>query len=190
MNEIQQPNQQYQFYLNTPWNEFDNYFNIKLFVKEIQSKADEPRIYIAKCPFCGNIFYSKRAATFHKCQKPEQIKYKLAIVYLIKWICFKMISINAIEDPLFKTFCQILDPEIIIPPPAVMRSLIINFSDFLLEYQFRNTQSNYFSILIDGKTQNTLHFISIILFTRNQYIYYTTKMVKSESAVNISNILR
>lgn len=101
-----------------------------------------------------------------------------------------MISINAIEDPLFKTFCQILDPEIIIPPPAVMRSLIINFSDFLLEYQLRNTQSNYFSILIDGKTQNTLHFISIILFTRNQYIYYTTKMVKSESAVNISNILR
>ena len=40
MDEIQQPNQQYQFYLNTPWNEFDNYFNIKLFVKEIQSKAE------------------------------------------------------------------------------------------------------------------------------------------------------
>lgn len=190
MSEIQQPNQQIQFYLNTPWYEVVNCFNMKILVKELQLKEDQPRIFIGKCPFCGNLFYSKRTASFHFCQPQEENKIRMAMIYLIKWLCFKMIPLNAIEDPLFKSFCYILDPNLIIPPPAEMRSIIISFSDCLLNYQIKKARSKYFSILIDGKTQNDIHFISIILYSRTQYIYYITKKVCSENAVNISKILR
>ena len=148
------------------------------------------RILIAKCPYCGNIFYSQKTASFHFCKKQKETKYRLVIIYLIKWLSFKMISFNAIEDLLFKSFCHILDFDIKLPPPAEMRVLIISFSDFLLNYQIRNANSKYFSILIDGKTQNDAHFISIILFSRTQYIYYITKKVRFKNAVSISKILR
>lgn len=138
--------------------------------------------------YCGNIFFSQKTSAFHFCKKHKETKYRLAMIYLIKWLSFKMISLNAIEDPLFKSFCHILDPYFIIPPSAEMRSIIIFFSDFLLNYQIRNAKSIYFSFLIDGKTQNDSHFISIILFSRTQYIYYITKKVRSENAFSVSKI--
>lgn len=162
MSEIQQSTQQNQFYLNTPWYEVNNCHNILVLVKEFQLKEDQQRIFNSKCHYCGNFFIQKRQ---------EENKFRMAMIYLVKWLCFKIILLNAIEDPLFKSFCYILNPIIIIPPPAMMISIIIAFSDCLLNYQIRKTRSKYFSIFIDGKTQSDMNFyINNFIFVNSIYI--------------------
>lgn len=158
MNQKRQSSTQPQFYINTLWFELTNYFNNIILVKEIQMNEDEPLFYIAKCPSCRTIFYTKKSAYLHSCIKQDKIKFDMAMLYLIRWISVKMLSINAVENPLFKTFCQILNPRIEIPSPRKIRSIIISFSDFLLDYSLLKSHSHYFSILFDGakKTESIL----------------------------------
>lgn len=153
-------------------------------------KEDEPLLYVAKCLTCGEIFHARQSADNHICKLYNNIRHGMATIYLIKWISIKMLSINSIESQTFKKFCQLLDPQFKIPDQEELRSLIIDYSKYVKDYTIINSKSSYLSIMIDGTTKNRHHFISLILYSREEYIYYTSKIVFSENTINVSKILR
>lgn len=129
MNQNQQSSTQIQFYINTPWFELTNCFDKIILEKEIQMNEDEPLFYTL---LVEQFFIPKKSAFQHYCIKQDK-RVDMAMLYLIRWISVKMLLIKAVENPLFKTFCRILNPRIEIPSPKTIRSIIISFSDFLLE---------------------------------------------------------
>ena len=176
-------------YINTPWTTYRNSNNILMFTKEIQLNADEPLYFISKCSVCGKIFHSRKSSDEHFCQKYIIIKNDYALTFLIKWISNKMITFNSIEDPIFKNFCMILNPDFQIPKPKELRKRVIEYSKVIHSESLSNIQSQYVSILIDGTSRFGHHFISIILYSRFEYVYYQTKIVTSENTANISELL-
>lgn len=84
---------------------------------------------------------------------------------------------------------KLLNPEFRIPKPKALRQIIINNSNHLLLQKLHNIGCPYVSIMLDGTSRWKHHFISIILYTRFQYIYYKTKIVTSENALSISGML-
>lgn len=177
-------------YFNSPWIEKINFYGVPIIFKEIQMKEDEPLLYIAKCISCGEIFHTDKSANNHVCKIYNSVRHGMATIYLIKWLSIKMLSINSIESSVFKKFCQLLDPQFVIPNKVNLRSLIIDYSKYIKDYTIINSKSSFLSIMIDGTTKNRHHFISLILYSRVEYIYYTSKIVFSENTVNISDILR
>lgn len=70
-----------------------------------------------------------------------------------------------------------------------MRSLIINYSKIIIENLIKNMKSSYVSIMIDGAKRWKHRYISIIIYTRYEYVYYETRQVYRENAEAISNFL-
>lgn len=185
-------NQTIKLYKNTPWIEFVNKNNIPIYYKEIQFNIDEPAYFIAKCSQCGCVFHSKKSCFNHLCHpiiNTNSNRIQFALIYLINWICIKMISINAIMHPFFQKFCSFLNDDFKIPKPKKMRSLIINYSKIIIENLIKNMKSSYVSIMIDGAKRWKHRYISIIIYTRYEYIYYETRQVYRENAEAISNFL-
>lgn len=181
---------QYMLYINTPWLDMINNNGLHVYYKKIQIAKDQPLFFIGKCSICGSVFHSEDSCLIHQCQKYNEIRHDIASLYLIKWISIKMLSINSIESPFFKFFCKLLDPSFEIPGQRELRELIINYSEYLMDFTLKNSKSNFYSIMIDGTSRYRHHFISLILFSRQDYIYFNTKIVISENAINISDILR
>lgn len=188
-----QNKQPLKLYKNTPWCELTNHNKIIIYYRKIQFNADEKAYFIAKCSLCGCVFHSKKSCLNHQCQQSVNTncnKLQSALLYLINWICIKMISINAIEHPFFQKFCSFLDENFKVPKPKVMRSLIIEYSKSVLETLIQNIKTPYISIMIDGATKWDHHYITIILYSRFEYVYYKTKRVYRENAKAISKFLK
>lgn len=160
-----------------------------MFCKEIQIKEDTPHFFISKCSRCGSIFHSKLACWNHYCYHPNQIQMSNALIYLLNWISFKMIPLNAIENQFLKFFCNLLNTNFVIPSTKMLRSMIIDYSRIIFQHSLENLHSKYISIMIDGTSRFKHDYVSIILFSRYGYAYFSTRYGKSENSKNIANIL-
>lgn len=89
---------------------FKRYLNYILLVNDQSIKGDmkaiSPLHFIAKCQICNDIFHSEKTCNNHRCQKYIETKHEMAILFLIKWISVKMISIESIESPILSYFCK------------------------------------------------------------------------------------
>lgn len=148
MNIVQQFLPQDQFFANTPWFTMVNDNKIAMLCTKFQINEDDPLIFIGKCPLYGPIFLTRRTCFLYCCKIPHQTRYEIATLYLIKWISLKMLSINAIEHPFFQYFCNLLDPGYKIPKTKKLRSLIIEYADFVFDNLLKNSISDYFSVFI------------------------------------------
>ena len=110
---------------------------------------------------CGMIFHSKNSCLNHLCSKCTDFLINIALIFLIKLISIKMISLNSIEHPFFQLFCSFLCPRFKVPKPRVLREIIINYSKHLLNQNLSCIKSPYVSIMFDGTSRWSHHFISI-----------------------------
>lgn len=113
----------------------------RYFTKRFKSKQTSLYIFYLKALFAAQFFTSCN----HFCNISEPWSITLAFLYMINWICMKMIFLNSIEQPFFKFFCCLLDPNFKIPETKELRKIIIQYANSILLVKIKNLKTNYVS---------------------------------------------